>query len=93
MINPDAVRPKHVGAKFYIGFLLKGLAPGETISTCTATVSPSGLILTGSVVIDGNKISQFIEGGVADKDYMVKFHYKTSFTNEDDLNYLVKVIE
>jgi hypothetical protein len=94
MLNPDAIRPKHATAKFYIGFKLKGLADGETITSCTATVSPVGLTLSGAVSIDAalNKISQFIQGGTAGVDYTVRFHYGTSAGNEDDLDYLVEVI-
>lgn len=92
MINPGATIQKKVPAKCWIGFRINGLDSGETITACTATVSPASLTLTGSVVIDGIKIAQFIEAGVAGTDYVVSFSYETSAGNKDRLDFLVKVV-
>lgn len=88
----DAQREKHVSGKAYYGFDLVGLESNETISSCTAAVSPSGLTLSGSVVIATPRITQLITGGTAGVDYTVRFHVTTNLGYEDDFDYLIKVI-
>lgn len=57
-----------------IGFdLAPELGNGETISSCTATVSPVGLTLSGSVVISGTIVKQRVTGGTAGDRYTVRF--------------------
>ena len=92
MINPEAIITKYPAAKRFIGFRLPWLATGETIDSATAVVDDDGLTLNGDAQIDENEIAQFIEDGVAGTDYIVTFHYVTSLGEEDDLNYLVKVV-
>lgn len=88
----DGQRYKHTTAKAYYGFDIIGLSVGETITACSAVSSPSGLTLTGAVVIDSPRVSQFIEGGTAGTDYTVRFHITTSLGYQDDFDYLIKVI-
>ncbi len=88
----DAQREKHVSAKAYYGFDVIGLDAGETIQTCTASVSPAGLTLSGAVVIASPRISQLVTGGTAGVDYVVRFHIATNMGYEDDFDYLIKVI-
>lgn len=88
----DAQREKHIAGKGYYGFDIIGLDTTETITLCTSSVSPSGLTLQGSVVISGNRISQFITGGTAGTDYVVRFHITTNLGYEDDFDYRIKVI-
>lgn len=88
----DAVREKHTSAKGYYGFDIIGLDPLETITACVASVSPVGLTLTGAVQIDSPKVTQYIEGGTAGMDYVVRFHITTNLNYQDDFDFLFKVI-
>lgn len=54
------------------------LEEGETITEASATVSPAGLTLTGSVEIDENFIRQMIGGGTVGVKYLIQFMVKTS---------------
>ena len=84
---------KQVGEKFAIGFNLKSpdLESGETISSCTAAVSPAGLTLTGAVVIDGSEVAQMIESGTTATEYVVTFTITTSAGHIYLPEYLVKI--
>lgn len=88
----DAQRHKHASAKAYYGFDIIGLEPTETITACSATVSPSGLTLSGPVVIASPRVSQLVTGGTAGTDYNVRFHITTNLGYEDDFDYSIKVI-
>jgi hypothetical protein len=71
---------KKVAEKFEVGFYFSppDLASGETISTCTAAVLPTGLTLTGSCVISGSQVTQIISGGTAGVEYVLTFTITTS---------------
>lgn len=88
-----AEREKESGEKYAIGFRYRApdLQSGESITGATVTVSPSGLTLVGSPVIDGDEVRQVIEGGVDGDDYVLEFEVDTSasFTYID--HYLIRV--
>lgn len=88
----DAQRHKHASAKAYYVFDIIGLESTESITAATASVTPSGLTLSGSVVIVSPRVSQLITGGTAGVDYIVRFHITTNLGYEDDFDYLIKVI-
>ena len=88
----DAVKEKHVSAKAPYGFEILGLQAGETITACTCVATPTGLTLTGAVNINGNVVSQFVEGGTAEVDYRLRFHITTNLGYQDDFDYVLKVI-
>ncbi len=89
----DAIITKAVAESFPIGFEVQppDLEVGQTISSCTAAVLPSGLTLSGAVTIDGDEVSQLIAGGTAGVDYTVTFTVNTSAPATFLYTYLVQV--
>ena len=71
---------KSVNDRFAIGLQYQApdLEEGQTITDAEASVDSPELELVGNVVIDGNVVSQLIDGGVAGKDYSVLFKITTS---------------
>lgn len=57
------------------------LAEGETISTATVTVDPSGELTIQPAVINGGLVSTRIAAGVLGKTYWLTFQITTSLGN------------
>lgn len=66
--------------KYVIGLLYfaPDLEEGETIDSVETSVNPAGLTLDGAASIDGNEVSQMINGGTFGVKYIVSFKVTTS---------------
>jgi len=91
---PQPFIEKTVAEKLYVGlnFFDPDLPTGETISTATAAVSPSGLTLSGAVVISSNQVKQLILGGTDEKTYTITFTVTMSGGQIFTPSYTVRVI-
>lgn len=87
MITKTPIIKKRPMERFPIGFqfIAPDLEDGESIVSCVAEVSPTevgGLTLIGSpTILNGDTVSQSIEGGNNGSDYYVRFTVTTSDNN------------
>jgi|GEM_PF-4245855 len=92
MIRPAASIEKRESEKFPIGFRYRDpdLETGVTISSVSASCSPSGLTL-GSAQYEDDSVWVWIEGGTSGTDYTVTF--TTTFSDDKILidDYVVRV--
>ncbi len=92
-MKPDDTWVKHVADSQYKGFTLDGLATGETITSATVAVTPTGSVtVTTPAAVVGANVSSLISGGVAGKEYRVRFTILTSNHPAIVKDLLVKVI-
>ncbi len=49
------------------------LDAGQTISTCTVAITPTGLTAVGSASISSNVVTQIVSGGTVDVEYFMTF--------------------
>jgi hypothetical protein len=72
------------------------LITGETITAVEATVTPTGLTLSGTATIGGAEVYQKVTGGTAGTEYLLQFKVTTSrpeiFKNPEIDAILVKVV-
>ncbi len=92
-LKPDEVWIKHAAESQFRGFTIDGLATGETISSVTVAVTPTGeLTVTTPGTVSGADISSLISAGLAGHEYRVRFTITTNAQPAIIKDYIVKVI-
>lgn len=74
VVRKDPIERYPIGLRYRF----PDLSPGETISVAEVSVSPAGLILAGSPIIEGNEVTQIVEGGSSGIEHTVRFKITTS---------------
>jgi hypothetical protein len=78
MVKKEFLVDKFTGEEWGIGFKFypPDLNIGETITSCTTSVSPSGLELHGDPIIDNpnRTVTQVVRGGTSNYTYTVTFN-------------------
>lgn len=69
------------------------LAPGDTITSATATVSPSGGLTVGAVSNTVDTVTVWVSAGAAGSKYDVTVHVITNGGREDDRTFTVEIKE
>lgn len=69
------------------------LAPGDTITSATATVSPSGGVTVGAVSNTVDTVTVWVSAGAAGSKYDVTVHVITNGGREDDRTFTVEIKE
>ncbi|OHU64024.1 MULTISPECIES: phage fiber-tail adaptor protein [Mycobacteroides] len=69
------------------------LAPGDTITSATATVSPAGGLTVGTVSNTVDAVTVWVSGGSAATKYDVTVHVITNGAREDDRTFTVEIKE
>ena len=98
MLIPELT--KRPTEKFPIGlkYVSPDLSTGETIVACVVTidpVAPGGLVALGAPILNGDTVTQMIQGGADGHEYYVKFDVTISsgYKFEDAIFIKVRDIE